>query len=220
MGAFLSSLLDFLFPPRCIFCRKFLKRNEKHWCDRCLKDLPYTDGIRIYGDNFLYAVSPLFYRDNVRLAIHRYKFRGLAGYARGFGIIVADCVRKNVDDYDVVTWVPVSIRRQKTRGYDQSMLIAQAAALELGTVAIETLTKPVDNPSQSGIEAAQRRKNVEGVFSVRDPELVVGKRVLLIDDIITTGATLSECSSVLLGAGALSVICVTLSHAAFDRKNN
>ncbi len=215
MGKFLSALLDFIFPPRCIYCRAFLTGRERYHCSKCAENLPYTDGVRIYGESFDYAVAPLFYRDNVRNAIHRFKFSGMAGYARGFGKIVADCIKNEVADYDIITWVPVSKERKKARGYDQSMLMAQAAALELDTVAVETLFKQVHTVAQSTIsDHEERRKNVTGAYVVIDPELIQNKRVLLIDDIVTSCSTLNSCASVLLQAGAESVVCVTLANAS------
>lgn len=222
MGKFFDSLLDLLFPPRCIFCRSFLNRHERHWCSDCSDNLPFTNGIRVYGDFFEYAVAPLFYRDLVRQSINRFKFRGKVGYARGFGKLLAGCIKEEIGNvYDVITWVPVSSQRKKTRGYDQSMLIAQAAALDLEDVAVEILQKPVDNPAQSSIsDDDARRINVQGVFSVRDPELIQDRHVLLIDDIVTSGSTLSSCAKVLLDSGAKSVICVTLANATGDRQSS
>ena len=92
------------------------------------------------------------------------------------------------------------------------MLLAMSAALALEDVAVETLEKHVDVPAQSGMGGpAQRRANISGSYRAIDPELVAGKRILLIDDIVTTGSTLSECARILRSAGAAKVTCVTLA---------
>ena len=97
---------------------------------------------------------------------------------------------------------------------DQAFLLASAAALELGDVAVETLRKGRNTQAQSGLsDDAARRANVLGAYTIVDPELVEGKRVLLIDDVVTTGSTFSECARVLRSAGAAGVVCATLARA-------
>ena len=150
----------------------------------------------------------------MRQSIHRFKFGECTGYAGTYGKLIADCIRENLDDkYDLITWAPLSSKRLKSRGYDQSMLIAMAAALELDDVAVETLRKK-DVPAQSSLGGeAQRRANIAGAYTVIDPELIDGKTILLIDDVVTTGATLSECSRMLRMAGAERVICAAVARA-------
>ena len=128
---------------------------------------------------------------------------------------MAQCVHDHLDGrYDLITWVPLSDRRKRERGYDQAFLLASAAALELGDVAVETLRKERNTDPQSGItEDAQRRANVLGAYTPVDPELVAGKRVLLIDDVVTTGSTLSECARTLRTMGAEDVVCAALARA-------
>ncbi len=213
MGA-LSDILDLLFPPRCIFCRKFLKSDERELCFLCRSDLPWTKGKRSRkaGEFFSECVSPLKYKDKVRESLLRYKFKGATNYARGYGKILADTIRQHLTGrYDLITWAPLSSKRRAERTYDQAALLAMATALELGDVAVETLVK-AETPAQSGIEGKEKRKaNISGAYSIKDAELVVGKRILIIDDIITTGSTLSECARMLLTSGAEEVICATLA---------
>ena len=93
------------------------------------------------------------------------------------------------------------------------MLLAYATAFELGGAAAETLYKPYDVKAQSTLSGTdERRANISGAFEATDTELIDGKCVLLIDDILTTGATLSECARVLLSAGAGNVVCATLAR--------
>lgn len=213
----LSVILDLLFPAKCVFCRKVLSGKERDICGKCSNELPFTEGTHthVHGEFFETCVAPLYYRDAVRESFHRFKFQDMTKYAACYGHIIAECVREQLTkQYDLITWVPISAKRQQTRGYDQSMLLAYAVALELEDVAVETLKKPVDTPAQSSLEdAAKRRANVIGAFEVVDPELIQGKRVLLIDDIITSGATLSECSRILLTAGAEAIVCAVLARA-------
>jgi ComF family protein len=166
------------------------------------------------GDFFSVCVSPLYYEDTARNAILRFKFSDATGYAAVFGGLIADCISANLAGrYDLITWVPLSGKRLKKRGYDQAMLLAMAAALKLDDVAVELLRKHKDVPAQSGAGSAEKRRaNISGVYAAADEELVRGKRVLLIDDIITTGATLSECAKTLKSAGAAEVLCCALAR--------
>lgn len=217
MSGPLGVLLDLLFPPKCVFCGKVLDSGEDGLCARCQRDLPWlADGeAELTGEFFSLCAAPLRYQDKVRDSIRRYKFNGRRGYHKLYGKLVAQCVHDHLAGrYDLITWVPLSSQRKKERGYDQAFLLASAAALELGEVAVETLRKERHTAAQSGLtEAAQRRANVLGAYTPVDPELVAGKRVLLIDDVVTTGSTLSECARTLRTMGAKDVVCAALARA-------
>ena len=211
---FISGLLDLVFPPRCAFCRGILKGGESGACAACDKDIAYTGThAESKGDFFTVCVSPLYYENGVRESIIRFKFKEATAYASVYGKYLAACIGARLEGrYDLITWVPLSDKRLKKRGYDQAMLLAMATALKLEDVAVETLKKEHDVPAQSGMGgAALRQANISGAYVVPDHELVDGKRILLIDDIMTTGATLSECSRMLLMAGAEEVLCATLA---------
>lgn len=214
----LQTFLDLIFPPRCVFCRKLLGRGENSYCAGCAQNLPYTEkGGAQTGEHFTICVSPLYYDGVVRDSIHRFKFKDASGYAKGYAQLIADCIRENLGErgerYDFISWVPLSADRLKSRGYDQAMLLAMATALCLDDVAVETLRKHTDVPAQSGVgDREKRRENISGVYEARDPELIADKRILLIDDIVTTGSTLSECALTLLRAGASEVLCATLAR--------
>ncbi|MPM11723.1 hypothetical protein SDC9_58073 [bioreactor metagenome] len=217
MSGFFGALLDLLFPPRCIFCRKLLQSGEQGYCARCGETLPRTRGKEAEqtGEFFSLCVSPLWYQDKVRDSFHRFKFSGRTGYAKVYGHFMAECVRGHLAGrYDLITWVPLSGRSLKKRGYDQAMLLAMTAALELEDVAVETLVKVRSTNTQSRLtEDSARKANVLGAYRVTDAELVSGHRILLIDDIVTTGSTISECARMLLTAGAEEVLCATLARA-------
>ncbi|NLM84094.1 MAG: ComF family protein [Clostridiales bacterium] len=216
MGLF-SVVLDLLFPPKCVFCGGLIGKKSEGLCRACAEKLPYLRGAaaRATGDYFTVCVSPLKYDGHVRRSILRYKFGGASHYAEVYGRMLANCIREHLSgQYDLITWVPLSKRRRHDRGYDQAMLLAMATALCLSDVAVETLVKARHVQAQSSLGGREaRRANVSGVFEVTDPDLIADKRILLIDDIITTGATLSECARTLLMAGAESVACATLARS-------
>ena len=125
-------LLDLLFPPRCVFCGRVLGTGEREICSQCQSTLPWLteEAAEQTGEFFDKCVSPLRYENFVRDSIHRYKFKGRQGYARTYGALVAQCVSDHLAGrYDLITWVPLSRKRRRERGYDQAFLLASAAAL-------------------------------------------------------------------------------------------
>ena len=152
----------------------------------------------------------------MRASLLRYKFGGATGYAKVYGRLVAGTVREELaGEYDLVTWVPLSRRRLRERGYDQARLLAKATAKELGLPLTPTLHKQRNTQPQSGTgDAAKRRANIAGAYRMKKGVDVTGKRILLMDDIVTTGATLSECARVLGKAGAEQVVCATVARSA------
>ena len=212
---FLSSVLDLLFPPKCVFCRKILSKGDLGCCASCTHNLPFTDNFgKQDGELYDFCISPLYYQGFVRKSILRYKFNGASAYAETYGKILADCIRECPDaKYDLITWVPLSTTRERSRGYDQAMLLALATALELSDVAVETLNKHRDVQAQSELGGKDERSaNISGAYDIADAELIAGKRILLIDDVVTTGSTLNECAKQLRSAGASGVICAALAR--------
>ena len=210
-------LLDLLYPPRCVFCRKLLRSDETDVCKKCRSRLPQIDGTFKRGKFFTQCCSVYEYRDEAADSLKRYKFGGLRHYAAAYGRLLAMCILRERLEFDVLTWAPISKKRRRARGYDQSRLLAEAVARELGVQCVQTLEKIRDNPAQSTMkDAAARHANVMGVYRAVMPERFADRRVLLIDDIITTGATLSECSFVLLNAGAAEVLCATVAATQFS----
>jgi len=212
---FISSILDLLFPPKCVFCAKVLDKSDEGWCDKCTESLPYADNHgRQDGDIFDFCVSPLYYTGVVRRSILRYKFRNAPHYADVYGRFLAEFIREYPDiKYDIISWVPLSNKRKRSRGYDQAMLLAMATALELDDIAVETLYKPLDVQAQSELgDKAQRSANISGAYTALDSELIAGKRILMIDDVVTTCSTLDECARVLISSGAAGVVCAALAR--------
>lgn len=209
-----DTLLDLLFPPKCPFCRRVL--DAPGMCPACEAALPWTDeegGLRALRGGLLCA-APLWYEGDVREAVLRFKFQGGVSAAGPLGELIARAAAERFSgEFDAVAWVPVSARRLRKRGYDQSRLLAERACALWGVEPEALLRKVRDNPAQSSLESAEDRwKNTEGVYEAQgDP---AGKRVLLIDDICTTGATLVSAAGTLLSAGAAGVVCAA---AAFPR---
>lgn len=207
----LHVFLDLLYPPRCVLCRKLLAQNETDLCRRCRCELPEV-GHSVKRGEFYEACYPLYYYEApLSDAVRRMKFHGRKGYTAAFGRLLAMQLLRQQLTFDYLTWVPVSRKRRRERGFDQSERMARQVAEELKVPLLPTLKKKRDCRSQTAFhDPAARKANVSGVFDAVQPERFAGKRLLLLDDVLTTGATLSECSRVLLTAGAASVQCITL----------
>ena len=214
MGKLTDWLLDLVYPTRCVFCRRLIGPGQPRACPACGEKLPRTeDGRRRRGDFFSECVSALYYEGDVREAIHRYKFGGVQAYAPLFGELIAALVYEQLEgEYDLLTWVPLDAGRKRRRGYDQAELLARSAGARLRREPVQLLKKRRGVKPQSGTGAPEKRKaNIAGAYRVIDPAAVAGKRILIIDDIVTTGSTLSECAKTLLLAGAEDVRCATLA---------
>lgn len=213
-------VLDLLFPPKCPFCGKLL--DHTGICPACAAELPWTDNrLRIGADGLLCA-APLWYEGLVQEAVLRLKFQGCLAVAEPLGPFMAQCAAECfLEAFDVVTWVPVSRKRLKKRGYDQAELLARNVCKVWRTKPKRLLVKPVDNTAQSSLKNAEARwANVHGVYAIAKGANVKGRRILLIDDVCTTGATLSSCMETLKDAGAEAVVCTTLALARFEREKS
>lgn len=211
--SWVDRILDLLYPPRCAFCHRFTEGEII--CKWCRKDLPYTRGAE-QSQKFSHVsccVSPLFYEGNVRQSLLRYKFRGCTRYAEIYGDFLSKCIDENEISCDIITWVPLSRRRLRRRGYDQARLIAEDLAKRQGIACVQLLKKIRNNPAQSGSGSAEKRRaNVAGIYQSVNREFLDGKRILLVDDIVTTGATISECARTLKAAGAASVCAAAVAR--------
>lgn len=199
-------LLDLLYPPRCVFCRRLLREGEKGLCRACREGLPSLTPVETRREvpGTVFCSAPFLYEGAVREALLRYKFHGAAAYGRTFAEFIAKCVDENAVSCDSITWVPLSRRRLRQRGYDQARILAEETAKLLGLPCEKMLVKRVDNRPQSSTRSAEeRRQNARDVYACKMD--LTGRRVLLIDDIVTTGATLSECAGVLKKAGCAAV---------------
>jgi ComF family protein len=203
-----------------VLCKRLLAKEETDFCHECREKAPQFEKSAFKLSFVAGWTSVWYYKDTVRESILRYKFGGRRSYAGAYGRVLAMKLQKEGrDDFDVVTYVPIAFIRKMKRGYDQVALLTEAVGKELNVPAVKTLRKIRNTPPQSGIlDAARRRANVLGAYKAVSPELFRGKRVLLLDDIITTGATASECARVLLTAGAKEVYCAAL--AVSNHKNS
>lgn len=208
-------LMELLFPPKCVLCGTLLKAGETDLCRTCRTEAPEYPNRKIklqFLDSF---AAVWYYEGNVRRSLLRFKFQNARSYASCYGRMLAmKLLREYPEGFDVLTWVPVSRLRKLRRGYDQVELLAKAVGAELGMTPVPMLKKIRNNRPQSRLDSVSaRRANVLGAYKLLDGDPVKGKRVLLLDDILTTGATAGECARMLLSAGAKEVHCAAVAAA-------
>ncbi len=212
----MRGLVDLLFPPRCPFCRGGVEEDGMI-CRECQVSLPWREGARAERrvDLLEGCASALGYQGLARSCIRRFKFSRKRGYARALGPLVAQCAHDHFSmDFDLISWPPLSPKGLRARGFDQAQLLARAVAEDRGMSETPLFRKKNATGRQSRLhDPAARRANVLGAYSLPEPEMARGKRILLVDDVVTSGATLSECARVLLTAGAEGVWAVTLASS-------
>ena len=211
----LNGLKDLVWPRRCILCRKAVGPEGDRVCPDCAAALPKPFSGARRGAHYRRWASAVWYEDPVRASFLRFKFGGCRFYADSYGPWLANAVRQQLGtNYDLITYVPISRLRKRKRGYDQSFLLARETGKLLGQAPICTLKKrSFVKPQSRTLGLEERQRNIRGAFRVINAEAVQVKRILLIDDVLTTGSTVSEASRVLLKAGAKSVDVATLAAA-------
>ena len=207
--------MDLLYPPKCMLCHRVMESSDHPVCPTCGCDLPEYDGAPRKVPYFEKVVTPFYYEDHIRDAVRRFKFHGMQSYAGQFARWMAVLIRAELEGkYDLISWVPCSAKRRWARGFDQAELLAKHLSKELGVPCVPVLKKVRNTPKQSQMpNAARRRGNVLGAYKAWNPEAFSGKRILLVDDILTTGATLSECGKVLRIAGSGDPVCAVIATA-------
>ena len=222
MNPLVDYFLHLLFPPKCMFCRELLRDEDAVYCDKCFGSLPEFEGSDPTVPGFDQALATFHYREPIRYAILRYKFYGMRVYGPIFAGWMAVTVRDKLkESCDFVSWVPCSNLRRWKRGYDQAEILAKALAKELDLEARPVLRKIHNNPAQSGIDDPARRKaNVLNVYKVIDSDIIAGKSILLVDDVLTTGATLSECGKLLRMSHCRSLSCAVIAAAGGENEKD
>lgn len=232
----LSSLWEdlgaLLFPPRCPVCGEKLPTGANLVCTRCRLDAPLTHFWQTL-DNPLSrsfwgllpieeASSFLFFRHGSgwRRLIHDFKYHGSWRLAREMGRWYGSelAAVERHDPFDLVLPIPLHWRKRLLRGYNQSEYLAEGIAEAMGlTVDRHSVIRHRNNPSQARRSREERWENVQGIFRVRHPECLAGKHILLVDDVLTTRATLISCGETILRAVpdcrlSVAVLAATKRH--------
>ncbi|MCL2081600.1 MAG: ComF family protein [Oscillospiraceae bacterium] len=183
-------------------------------CETCLRQLPLLKEPLINAAPGIICLAPLKYTERVRSGIHGLKFHRRVISARYFARLMAECLKRyRLGGFDAVTWVPVSFARRRGRGYDQSELLAREIARLTGTKARGLILKVRNTRPNSRLKTEEeRRLNVSGAFRLAPFAKSHGK-LLLIDDVVTTGSTIAECAGLLTAGGAGEIVVLAVASA-------
>jgi ComF family protein len=218
--------LDLVYPPRCTLCGK----HGSFLCEACESALPRTTGRRCdacwlplrdevceacaeHPTSLKRLRSVYRYEEGVRALVHAFKFRGQSSLDKTLGAQLARCYEEQRLEADLIVPVPLTKARRRGRGYNQAALLAREVSRATAVAMVEALRRVGKAKAQAGSASAEeRRQNVIGAFEVADARAIAGRRVLVVDDVATTGATLGVCSDALLAAGASDVFGLTLAR--------
>ncbi len=222
MSQIREQILDFFFPPCCIYCGGVLDFSPTRTCLRCQKKLPWISPSEKAqkGRHYERCLSSVWYQDKARDAMLAFKFEGAQEHAPVFAEVLAqDISTAFPDPFDCITWIPVSPERLLERGYDQAYLLAKAVSERLCTPLLPTLVKAHTSAQSSLGGRNARSDNIKGAFSLLGEHRLTNARILLIDDIFTTGATLEEAAATLVSGGCAGVFCATFCRTPLAEAN-
>ena len=225
-----GTVLDWIYASKCVSCGKpgklicdecisKLPPVGEHFCTKCGKPLTRGRHCRhCAGKDFPFRSSraPYLYEGPASAMIKSLKYSGCLSLVPVLADLLADFWNGLSWEADLAVPVPLSAERRAERGFNQSELLGRAFARRTGIPFLSgALVKIRHTPSQVGLSAEKRRENLRGAFAA-DGALVSGKRVLLLDDVMTTGSTFAECSRVLLDEGSGPVFCLSVATAALE----
>lgn len=212
--ALCASCLEKLLPlrePLCRICGREMPRGTRagNLCGSCLQTAP----------SFTRCRSLFRYNETLRGIILKFKFQRRLEVLKTILALARERVPEGFAECDLIVPVPLHKKRLQKRGYNQSLLLAQGFfEHDNGKIVVKLLERTKNTPPQSTLDRRKRVENLQNMFCVRQPELLLNKRVCLVDDIYTTGATLEECSKTLVESGAYDVFALTLGRTPLGKR--
>jgi ComF family protein len=225
---YLSDFVSLLFPELCAACRESLVANEYLICTDCLYNLPFTN-FQLFPDNIvaqqfwgkieLEGAYSLYYFSKggkIQNLMHQFKYRGMKQIGNLLGNIAGEQLIKNkvYSTIDMIIPVPLHKKRMIQRGFNQSLCFAEGLSGKL-SAAVENnnLVRLTATETQTHKSRFARFENMQDVFIIKNPEKLINKHVLLVDDVITTGSTLEACGAQLLKIEGLKLSIATIAYA-------
>jgi ComF family protein len=204
--------IDLIFPPCCAGCG----RVDFVWCEQCqlaLESLPVQSVKNSVLPRIEFVASTGQHHGILQKAVQGLKYRNVKLLGEELGNRLAECTQMQDWTIDIMIPVPLHADRLKERGYNQAQVLCEYAAAQLEIPCVpDALQRKVYSKSQVGLSAHERKTNVVDVFSA-NPDLVFDRSIIIVDDVCTTGSTLSACAQVLLDAGARRVYGLTVTAA-------
>ena len=233
----LNALTDLLFPRVCVACGGPARESARYLCWDCLARMAWIHPpfCRLCGDpvdgavagEFLCATclrqAPAFdlarsaarYSGVLKAAVQEFKYHGATWLSRDLGMLLQACFNTHYSEtpIDMISYVPLYAAKERDRSYNQAGLLAQELRTAGRSLRVERLLLKVrPTPTQTHLTVRERRANVRRSFAIKDKNRVAGQRILLIDDVMTTGATVNECARVLKQAGVNAVYVLTVAR--------
>ncbi len=228
-------IIKLIYPQRCKYCNKVIdiRREICHTCENTLQIIE-GDICKLCGKSindcdcghkkhfYKYICAPFYYEGAASRAIWRFKFRNATNLSKVFAEDMVRCFDKHYNgyDFDLCTFVPSSNKSLKERGYNQAELLARAFSELTNIECKELLFKIKETKIQHDLLSVERSGNLVGAIEVDYNVDLENKRILLIDDIKTTGSTLNECAKMLLIGGAAEVFCLTVAITNKNKEKN
>ena len=211
-----NAILNLIYPPKCGICGKF---NQNFLCNKCKNNLNNQAEFRIEKNqkqirNYEEHIYIFKYEGIIRKKILDYKFKEQAYLYKTFVnfLLKNEKIFEKIKTYDTIIPVPISKKRKKERGYNQSYLISREIAIQTKLECINNcLYKTKNIIEQSKLNKEERQKNIEGVYELKNSKKIENKKVILIDDIYTTGSTVNECCKTLKKAEVKKIGILTLA---------
>lgn len=221
----ISDFFSLIYPRYCLACTDALVKGEEIICTGCLLDMPKTNHHEMIANplqerlslrfpvRHAYAFYYFKKASKVQALLHQLKYKNHPEIGQRLGSVIGTSLAEKGlgKEWDVIVPVPLHASRRRSRGYNQSEEFAKGLSKVLGIPYTENFVKRnVKTQTQTRKSKLSRWKNVREVFALKNEEDVKGKRILLADDVVTTGATLEACAHALLGAGCseVSVVCI------------
>jgi ComF family protein len=212
------SILNFVYPPYCIVCNSRFQESNKLICESCWNSFPIINDNYDLSNEIRSKISGPVYFSNafsiwefspaIQNIIHHLKYQNFKILANRIGILMADRLRKLQlpKEKTIIIPVPLHKTRMRERGYNQSALLSNVIATETGLPYNDQILERIRyTQSQTKLTATERLKNVQNAFNISLPKEIENKIIILVDDVITTGATINECAKELMKAGAEAI---------------
>lgn len=216
---FLEKIKALIYPNVCLVCGKKIDENKTYACEKCKDILKYSmkRQVKVYSDMYFSKLITCFeYQGLIRNKILAYKFRNKSYLGNSFAQIMSENLQDAKNEFDIIIPVPIHFKRYLERGYNQSEILAKQIAKLLNKKCFTNVLKKAKNVvPQSTLDHIARKTNVLNTYQIRNVSKILNKRILLIDDIFTTGATANECAKVLKMHGAKNVIVATIAYSNF-----
>ncbi|KPL04083.1 MAG: hypothetical protein AMJ90_02195 [candidate division Zixibacteria bacterium SM23_73_2] len=226
-----DSVLDFIYPPHCLVCGRYLSKKEGHVCEGCWNGLgilphPFCPDCKSFfpedkdrcffcsgNSNLSWVRSLGTFDDFYQELIHQFKYKGKVSLGKRLSRRLSQQMKKDnrLLRFDLLIPVPLHPAKRRERGYNQSEILGKVISREMNIPLLKNALKRIKKTEdQTKLSDEERKENVKDAFEVSSPEVIEDKRIVLVDDVITTGATLNECARVLKDNGAKKVVGATL----------